>query len=194
MAAKVTGSTQWLIDPDEQIRYSLTNGYLTNMINKDAMLKEDAVVTNKRIYLCNTTYAGINRSRTELKLDLRDVTATRIDVVSRPWLMILSILSLIAGVIMTIVGVVNLNDRHYTGTDMVSVFFIGCSLIIVAIILFISFISIRDTLFTIQYAGCGDSGVVFNTKKYGLTKVREFQREIHVAKAQVNNVRVTEVL
>ncbi len=194
MAQKTIGSSQWLIDPDEEMRYSLTNGYLINMISKDTMLKEDAVVTNKRLYLCNTTYAGINKKRTELKLDLKDITATRIDNVSRPWLMILTVVALIIGIIMTFAGYTNMSNRHYSGTDASTVFLVGCALIVISIILFISYLTIRDTLFTIQYSGCGSSGIVFNTKKYGLAKVREFQREIHMAKAYVSSNHVTEIL
>lgn len=165
----------WLVEPNERIRYSLKNGFLTNVISSEGFIDEDAVITDKRLYYNVTSWRSLVRSRTEMKIDLDDITATTITDSNPIILLVLSGLVLLFGIVS-------------------AMFFMP--LVIVGILLSLvfaaSWYSMKKTYFKVEYAGGSTFGMVknngvlyFSVKKYGIKAVREFQKEIHKAKYEL---------
>ena len=166
----------WLVDPNEKIRYSLKNGYLINAISNEGFISEDAVITDKRIYY-NITSMGLVKYRTEMKIDLQDITATTITDSNPVILLVLGALLGIAGVIGSI-------------SDAPIGLWVG--FLVGALVLVAYWYMLRKTYFKIEYAGGSSNGfqnsgaLYFSVKKYGMDAVRNFQRELHLAKSQLD--------
>ena len=169
----------WLVDPHEKIKFSLKNGYLVNVISNEGFISEDAVITDKRLYY-NITSMGLVKYRTEMKIDLEDITATTITDSNPVILLVLGALLGIAGVIGSI-------------SDAPIGLWIG--FLVGALVLVAYWYMLRKTYFKIEYAGGSANGLqpsgslYFSVKKYGMDAVRNFQRELHLAKSDLNKKR-----
>ena len=171
-------SAAWLVEPNERIRFSLKNGYLTNLISSEGFINEDVVITDYRLYYNVTSWQGLVKNRTEVKIDLEDITATTITDSNPIIFLVLAGLVFIFGLIFS----------KYTGV------LVGG--IIWAIIFAVMWYMMKKTYFKIEYAGGSSIGMVknngalyFSVKKYGMDAVRAFQKEIHKAKTDINNRR-----
>ena len=169
----------WLVDPHEKIKFSLKNGYLVNVISNEGFISEDAVITDKRLYY-NITSMGLVKYRTEMKIDLEDITATTITD-SNP--VILLVLAAFTGMTSIITCIENAPFALWFG------------FMIAALILVCYWYMLRKTYFKIEYAGGSANGLqpsgslYFSVKKYGMDAVRNFQRELHLAKSDLNKKR-----
>lgn len=94
-----TGS-RGFVSPDEVFRYSLKNGVILNLISGEGWKKEDAIITNKRLYYNGKIIklvGGLSVYRGEAIADLDDITGTKIVEEKPVWRIALAILSLIFG-------------------------------------------------------------------------------------------------
>ena len=156
-----TGATGF-VEPDEIPLYSLTNGVLNHLITGRGINKDDAILTNKRMYYSHR--AGIvNKVSNEEIVDLKDITGTKILNYSPIWLIILAVLGMIVSVCMFA------SDVPIGGV---------CGLV-VAIVLGITYVFTKDTILSVEYAG---GFIEFSMHSYGMQNVRFFQRCIYAAK------------
>jgi len=167
-------SSAWLVDPSEKIRFSLKNGFLTNAISSEGFINEDAIITDKRLYYNVTSWNLLIKNRTEMKIDLDDITATTITD-SNPYIFL-------------IIGAI-LFFALFSIKTMETQFFA----VLAAVISVLEWVMMRKTYFKIEYAGGSSMGgmrnngaLYFSVKEYGMDTVRAFQKEIHLAKAEIN--------
>ena len=123
---------------------------------------------------------GLVKYRTEMKIDLEDITATTITD-SNP--VILLVLAAFTGMTSIITCIENAPFALWFG------------FMIAALILVCYWYMLRKTYFKIEYAGGSANGLqpsgslYFSVKKYGMDAVRNFQRELHLAKSDLNKKR-----
>ncbi|MBO4650336.1 MAG: zinc ribbon domain-containing protein [Clostridiales bacterium] len=166
----------WLVDPNEKIKFSLKNGYLINVISNEGFISEDAVITDKRLYY-NITSMGLVKYRTEMKIDLEDITATTITDSNPVVLLVLAAFTGLTSIMMSI-------SKAPVG--------LWIGFLVAALILVCYWYMLRKTYFKIEYAGGSVNGfqpsgsLYFSVKKYGMDAVRNFQRELHLAKSDLN--------
>ena len=154
-----------LVDPSETIVATLENGRLDNIISGEGILNEDAILTNKRLYY-NHKHGIINVVNVQEKVNISDITGTKISDVQQRGLLILAGLFLLIGIVFAAAS----------GTGAI----LPPMLVIAAILVLAFFISMKKHL-VIEYAG---GKIAFSVKKYNMEKVRAFQNCIHALKDQ----------
>ena len=172
--------TSWMVDEDEVIKFSLKNGYLTNLISSEGLINEDVVITDKRLYYNQSSWRNLKKDRTEMKIDLDDITATTI-IDSNPIIfLVFSGLALIAAIIFIAQSLAALKWISF-------VFFFS------AVVWAASWYMNKKSYFRIEYAG-GTSALMlaknsgslnFSVKQYTMDQVREFQKAIHKEKDRI---------
>lgn len=173
------------VSADEKPRYSLKNGYLANMIGAFDMKTNDAVITNKRVYFNAMSWRNLTKSRTEMIVDLEDITGTMVSRVRSYGLLLLGILLALVGTIFAFF----FSDK--------STYFVGATVASYLVSICVLFIWLatnvltKRTLFKIEYSGggsgsFGQSGSInFDVNMYSLKSVKEFQNEIFRAKDEL---------
>lgn len=167
-------ASAWLVDPKETIKFSLKNGYLTNVVSAEGFIEEDAIITDKRLYYNVTSLNGLIIHRTEMKIDLEDITATTITDSDPIIFLFLGILALVTIIVLKLPGGIMLG-------------------LLIALASLVGWLMMRKTYFKIEYAGGSSMGAMrnngalyFSVKQYGMDTIRAFQREIHRAKSDLN--------
>ncbi len=140
--------------------FSLKNGRVMNIMSGEGFVKEDAILTDKRLYY-SARSGLINVNSLEEIVDIKDITGTKIADFKPYSFFIVAVVALIAMLI-----------AHQAA--------IGFALAVIFVVLF--FI-VKKSHLRIEYAG---GSINFSVKKYGLANVREFQRQIYLAKERLN--------
>lgn len=154
-----TSGAVGFVDSDEIPLYSLSNGTLGHLVTGRGWAKNDAILTNKRLYYSYTT-GIVNKYSADEIVDLSDITGSKI-VNYNPLLpLIFSIIAFVAALIL--------------GEDFL---LIGIGVAVVSLILYLIR---RTSVLSIEYAG---GYIEFSVKNYGLKNIRIFQKCIYVAKA-----------
>ena len=152
----------------------MKNGYLTNVVSAEGFIEEDAIITDKRLYYNVTSLNGLIIHRTEMKIDLEDITATTITDSDPIIFLFLGILALVTIIVLKLPGGIMLG-------------------LLIALASLVGWLMMRKTYFKIEYAGGSSMGgmrnngaLYFSVKKYGMEAIRAFQKEIHLAKEELN--------
>ncbi|MBR6366034.1 MAG: zinc ribbon domain-containing protein [Lachnospiraceae bacterium] len=147
-----TGATGF-VDPSERAICSLKNGYGLNLVAGEGWKSEDSVITNKRLY-----YYGdqgvISKVKQEEIVNIEDITGVSI-VYFRPWIFV------ILGALSAMIGLATIKSVG------------GIICLIFGVFLLLMFVLLCKSFLKIEYAG---GSIHFSVKKYGLDKVRIFQR------------------
>ena len=172
---------QIFVEPDENYISSLGNGYLNNFLTAGKIKSCIAFLSDKRIYLrgrmIDTNSSKLQQLNMQKTLDLEDITGTGFIYNDPLWKVALAFLLVIVSVVTFFVSMENYGffaDFFLTLTI--------CSGIL-AILLFVSYIMTRYTLFFIEYAG---GCIKFDATMHGLTEAKNFEKQIRRAK---NNVK-----
>ncbi len=148
------------VSDDEYVVATLRNGLVANIMSGEGLRHENAILTNRRIYYNHST-GWINVEREEEKVDVADVTGTKIlDHNPRGWLL-LAVLAIVVAMMI--------------GCDIIMA--IGMALVPVIIY----FLSVRKH-FRIEYSG---GFIYFSIRNYNMRTVREFQKAIYMVKDQM---------
>lgn len=155
--------TNNFVSKDEYVVTSLSNGFVDNILSGEGFKSEGAVLTNKRLYY-NHRKGIINTHTQEEKIDVKDITGTKIATYNPGGLLVLSILFLAVGVLLTIV---TRSPSFWIAHLVFSLFFL------------LIYLFLKKAYLRIEYAG----GVIsFSVKKYGIESIRKFQKSIHAVK------------
>ena len=152
------------ISKGEGRSFSLKNGRLMNVISGEGFVKEDAVLTDKRLYY-SASSGLINKNLHEEIVNIEDITGTKI-ADFKPYA------CFVFAFILFFVGVVLASTRGVPIGFSISCFISAFSLVV-------SFFIAKKSYLRIEYAG---GYIGFSVKKYGMQNVREFQRQIYIAK------------
>ena len=131
----------------------MKNGYGLNLVAGEGWKSEDSVITNKRLY-----YYGdqgvISKVKQEEIVNIEDITGVSI-VYFRPWIFV------ILGALSAMIGLATIKSVG------------GIICLIFGVFLLLMFVLLCKSFLKIEYAG---GSIHFSVKKYGLDKVRIFQR------------------
>lgn len=150
------------VDSDEVPLYSLSNGTLGHLVTGRGWAKDDAILTNKRLYYSYNT-GILNQYSTEEIVNLNDITGSKINNYN-------PLIPLILSIITFVVSLILLRES----SEMA---FIGFG---IAVFCLIFYLVRRTSVLSIEYAG---GYIEFSVKNYGLKKIQAFQKCIYVAKA-----------
>lgn len=150
------------VDASEVTVATLTNGMVLNFISGEGLRKEDAILTDKRMYY-NHTDGLINLRTTEEKVNLRDITGTKIHDWNPRGILIIAALFILIGLYCVVEG-------------MGGGFFFG---LLMALVFGVVYLILKKKFLRIEYAG---GHIDFSVKKYSMANIREFQRCIHAMK------------
>ncbi len=149
------------VNADEKVIATLKNGRVMNILSNEGFMNERAVLTNRRLYY-NCTDGLISTIHMEKKVDIRDITATKIEDSHPRMLLILALAMFVIGALISVESVEA-----------------GSSFITMAVFpIIFYFIRVKKCM-RIDYAG---GYVYFSVKNYSMENVREFQRCIHALK------------
>ncbi|MCM1190095.1 MAG: zinc ribbon domain-containing protein [bacterium] len=168
--------SQIFVEPDENYIASLGNGYISSYLTAKSIKRCIAFLSDKRVYLrgnmIDTNSGKFQRFNMQKTIDLEDITGTGFLYSSPLWKVICAVILLFAGVLI--------------GIPLMAYFIYFYPLLLVciisAILLFVSYIKNRATLFFIEYAG---GCIKFDAAIYGLAESQDFEKQIRRAKNHV---------
>ena len=147
------------VSPDEYVVATLKNGMVLNVLSGEGLKTEDAIITNKRLYYNHKT-GVINVHSQEEKVDIKDITGTKIANFNPLGILIFGGLVILIALIAKV-----------------------WAMIPAALVFAVVYFFARKCHLRIEYAG---GAIYFSVKKYGLNNVRAFQKAIHAAKDAID--------
>lgn len=165
--------TDRFVSADEYVIATLENGYAMNMISGEGLKKEDAILTNRRLYY-NHTEGILNVRTQEEKVNVKDITGTKIADYNPIYLLILSIIMFAIILFGLAVG-----SSSRGGFPMVLP-----TLFSPALIFLVLYFVLKKKYLKIEYAG---GAIHFSVKKYGMQNIQMFQKSIHAVKDYIED-------
>lgn len=154
-----------LVDSDERVLATLKNGVVRNAISGDGLYKEEAFVTNKRLYYFGAHGVGSAFSM-DAKVDLENISAVKVCKRAYDWLILVAVIAGLYGMVIAV-------------GDEIENSFIAFGVAVLAVIAY--FLTARKSM-CVEYAG---GNVTFGIKGYTMKNVRSFQNTIFKAKAAI---------
>lgn len=143
------------VEGDETAVASLGNGVLKNMVTGGGLSSLNATLTDRRLYVCGKcldhTGLGWRYSKISRIIDVDDVTGTGFLYITKPVLMIFSILFAIGGIISAIITASLAQDSSFmsgpSSSEASVATFFSVAFFIVAIVLFIMYFLTKKNIF-----------------------------------------------
>ena len=154
-AAQNDQKNNTFVSDDEYVVATLKNGMVLNVISGEGLKTEDAIITNKRLYYNHKTGIVNVRSQEE-KVNIKDITGTKIANFNPIGILIIAALAFIVALIAKV-----------------------WALIPIALLIAVFFFIARKCHLKIEYAG---GAIYFSVKKYGMNNIRAFQKAIYTLK------------
>ncbi|MCM1542542.1 MAG: zinc ribbon domain-containing protein [Blautia sp.] len=162
------------VEPDENYIGSLGDGYINSYLTGKSIKRCIAFLSDKRVYLrgnmIDTNNGKFQRFNMQKTIDLEDITGTGFLYYNPLWKLILAIVLFLFALFIGIPSA-----RYIPPLPVLP--------IIPAILLIVSYLKGRITLFSIEYAG---GCIKFDASIYGLAESQDFEKQIRRAK---NNVK-----
>ncbi len=160
------------ISGTEKDALSLKNGMVQNILSGDGLAREDAVLTNERLYYCIKS-GVLDVHYQEDIIDLEDITACKITDLKPYGLLVGAVLLMLASYFWSNSS---LNENPGQG-----IFLAG---LVLGVCMIAGFFILKKSFLEIQYAG---GRIRFSVKKYKMKDVREFQRRIYLNKDRLED-------
>ncbi len=151
------------ISKDEYVVATLSNGIVDNILSGEGFKSEGATLTNERLYYNHKT-GVINVREQDEKIDVKDITGTKISTYNPLGILIFGILELLIGIVAAL--------AEEEG-EILFAFFPGF------VVFSLVYLFARKSHLKIEYAG---GSIYFSVKKYGKENIRKFQKAIHAVK------------
>ncbi|MCQ2521212.1 MAG: zinc-ribbon domain-containing protein [Lachnospiraceae bacterium] len=159
------GTTGSFINEGEVVVASMRNGIGSNILSGEGIMNEDCILTNERIYY-NARRGIVSVTSVNERVDIKDVTGTKIVTFANWWFVILSVIFFIAG--LALIGPMD-------GWS--------CAVFLpIALIELIVFFLTKKKHIFIEYAG---GNMHFSVKKFSFANVQNFQSEIYRQKTKL---------
>ncbi len=158
-AAPAPSANSIFVSEDEYVVATLKNGMALNMISGEGLKTEDAIITNKRLYYNHKT-GVINVRSQEEKVNIKDITGTKIANYNPIGILILGALVLIVALIAKL-----------------------WAMIPAALVFVVVYFLAKKCHLKIEYAG---GFIYFSVKKYGMNNIRAFQKAIYTLKDSID--------
>lgn len=163
------GNDDVFVDSSEHLVASLSNGFYSNLSSGEGFMREDAYVTDKRVYY-NCRHGILNITKIRDVIDLTEISCTKFVDVKHWGFLILGILLGIAGIVC---GVLDGSDSGYA--------MIGAG-ILAALIFILIFVGTNKKHLRIEYAG---GFIHFSIRQYKMQNVTAFQKAIYSGKDNI---------
>ena len=160
------------VDNSEYLVATLANGFADNFVGGEGFKKEDAYVSNKRVYY-NSRVGVLNVTNIRNIVDIPEVTGTKLVDIKHWGLLIFGILFVIAGVVISAVS-----DDEPSLSMLLPLIGFG-------IMLIISFFLSKKKHLRIEYAG---GFLYFSVRKYRMQNVIAFQKAIYSEKDKLKRM------
>lgn len=164
------------VEPDENYIGSLGDGYLNSFLTSQKIKRCIALLSDKRVYLrgnmIDINGGKFSRSNIQKTIDLEDITGTGFIYFSaKLW-------KLRSAILLGLLAILSVPSA----LDDSSVIIATIACLIPAILLIVSYLKGRKTLFFIEYAG---GCIKFDASIYGLAESQDFEKQIRRAKNKV---------
>lgn len=176
---KISSIEEVLVDKNEEQIAVLGSGYLSSFLHGGTIDKGFGILTDKRYYFKGKCYTksgrGFAKTDEEWTVDVRDITATGFMFGRKISLLVLAIISVIAGLVI-LLGVYN-DDEGVP-------FLIGG--IVLGIIFLVAYILSKRSMYFVTFAG---GSIALKTSKYGGVKeIRKFDKTLRQTKDRAVHV------
>ncbi len=162
-------SSGLLVDDDERVLATLRSGVVLNVLSGDGLYKEEAFVTNKRLYYCGKQGASSAFSM-DAKVDLENISAVKVCRIEHNWMVLLAVIACVFGSLTVTAGEIEYSAILFAAAVFATIAY---------------FLTAKKSL-CVEYAG---GNVTFGIKGYTMKSVREFQNTILRAKAAITGKR-----
>ena len=181
---QVAAENPVFVESDEKTVSSIGNGVLKNLVTGGGLSSLNATLTDKRIYVSGKCleHSGIGwrYSKVSRIIEVDEVSGTGFVYITKPFLMFMTILMFLGGIISTLVCLsVQQNADPMYVQNTYGNYIIPVAFFIVAIIFFIAHFLTKKNIFQIEYAG-GKIG--FDVKWIRADVATDFQKQIHLVK------------
>lgn len=176
---KISSIEEVLVDKNEEQIAVLGSGYLSSFLRGGTLDKGFGILTDKRYYFKGKCYTksgrGFAKTDEEWTVDVKDITATGFAFNHKISLLVLAIISVIAGVIMAAA----------CGEDDGAGGFIVMG-IVLGIIFLVAYILSKRSMYFVTFAG---GSIALKTSKYGGVKeIRKFDKTLRQTKDRAVHV------
>lgn len=177
---KISSIEEVLVDKNEKQIAVLGSGYLSSFLHGGTLDKGFGILTDKRYYFKGKCYTksgrGFAKTDEEWTVDVKDITATGFMFGRKISLLVLAIISVIAGIAPVFSGV-------FYGDEGVP-FLIGG--IVLGIIFLVAYILSKRSMYFVTFAG---GSIALKTSKYGGVKeIRKFDKTLRQTKDRAVHV------
>ena len=151
------------VSADEHVVATLSNGMVANILSGEGLMNEEALLTNKRLYYTHKT-GIINIRAKEEKVNVKDITGTKITNYNPIGIIVMAVLTLLIGIFCTVGN----QDPVYLITFL--------PLTVVFLLFYFFF---KKSFLKVEYAG---GSISFSLKKYKKENIQSFQKSIYAVK------------
>ena len=155
------------ISADEYVVATLTNGIVDNILSGEGLKEEDAILTNKRLYYNHKT-GLINTHTQNEKVNVKDITGTKISTFNPVGLLLVSIFAIVLGIVSALAS-------EDVGLLALSV--------PIALAFALAYLIAKKAYLKIEYAG---GSIGFSVRKYGKENISNFQKCIYAVKDRLD--------
>lgn len=168
------------VSPTEELKATLGNSYLKEIITNSKVGTGAILVTDKRVYFKGKVFkmSGKKLSSTYggQVVDLKDVTGTGFQKTNPIW-------SLLLGIVLSILFIISISTMFTT----IKFTLLGVPAISFTIFYFLT----KKTLFEVNYAG---GSICLNSSWYSKDEIHDFEKQLRRAKDLVSTPQVKETL
>lgn len=179
---KISSIEEVLVDKNEEQIAVLGSGYLSSFLHGGTIDKGFGILTDKRYYFKGKCYTksgrGFAKTDEEWTVDVKDITATGFVFGRKISLLVLAIISVIAGLVMSV-----LIDDSSDPEPAIGALVIG---IVLGIIFLVAYILSKRSMYFVTFAG---GSIALKTSKYGGVKeIRKFDKTLRQTKDRAVHV------
>ncbi|MBP5249292.1 MAG: zinc ribbon domain-containing protein [Lachnospiraceae bacterium] len=172
------GSANGFISDDEQPVATLKNGWVANVISGEGIMKENAVLTNRRLYY-NAKRGLLNIRKYNEKVNVEDITGTKIMGFNPIGVLVLSAIFFILGIVILVMEMIGQSKVLRIDDIVIDMWGMAGIAVGIGLLFLILFFVARKKRLIIEYAG---GSINFSVRRYKMKNVQEFQSAIHFTK------------
>lgn len=175
---KVSSVGEMFVDPREQKKAVIGEGFLSNMIRSGVLGKGFGVLTDRRLYFRGKCYTKVNshfiKTDEDRTIDIQDITSSGFSYARNLTWLFLTGISFLAALFFFHMAE---EMSYYSDPDGVAM--MGILFSAAAVAFLILYIIMKRTIYTVTFAG---GSLSIKASSYGVEEVRAFDKALHMEK------------